>query len=182
MIKRVLFAGVLAVSALTGCMTSTKVQEMINLSTEGYDAKLKVQGDSIETLKETSQVGLDQSSQNLQRLREQGEQLQTLIRKMDEIYRIANAAKVMSAENTVKMADLEESMILYKSDTDLKIEKMANIDKLYEEVLIRQYQAIADSANAAVESLRKNGFSATTNAPVDLGKPIEIVPPDTTTP
>jgi hypothetical protein len=59
---------------------------------------------------------------------------------------------------------------------------MNEIDRLYEEVLIRQYQAIAESANAAIESLREDGFSSSTNAPVRLDDPIEIVAPDTAVP
>jgi hypothetical protein len=56
---------------------------------------------------------------------------------------------------------------------------MGDIDKLYEEVLIRQFQIISDSAKAAIDSLKADGFSATTNAPVKLDLPIEIVAPDT---
>ena len=55
----------------------------------------------------------------------------------------------------------------------------AVVHKLFEEVLIQQYQMIADSAHTAIESLREHGLSAQTNAPVELDEPIEIVAPDT---
>ena len=55
-------------------------------------------------------------------------------------------------------------------------------DKLYEGVMIAHYQMIADSANEAITQLKAAGWHASTNAPVDLDEPIEIVAPDTTAP
>jgi hypothetical protein len=86
----------------------------------------------------------------------------------------------MSASNTVKVDELDEFMTSYQEKTDKIIARMRDIDQLYEAVLIQQFQIISDSANAAINSLKADGFSATTNAPVKLDQPIEIVAPDTT--
>ena len=70
-------------------------------------------------------------------------------------------------------------MTNYQEKTDKIISQMGDIDELYERVLIRQYQIISDSAQAAIDALEADGFSATTNAPVELDLPMEIVAPDT---
>lgn len=172
--------GVTAV--LAGCTTSSHVQEMIDASHQDYLSQLKVHDDSIAVLKQSAMAGLEKSSDNAQRLAVLEKQMADLSRKMVVVQDLANASKVMSAANTVKVSDLEERVTGNKEETDKTLGRMTAIDKLYEKVLIRQFQEIADSANAAIESLKANGFSATTNAPVKLDKPIEILAPDTTVP
>lgn len=165
---------------LAGCMTSTKVQKMIDLSTQGAEEKIVSHDDAIDQLQEMADNAKKERSETIAHLQEVVEQIEAVEQYVSESRSLANAAKVMSAENTVKLADLEELLVAYKKSTDTQIDQMANNDKLYEEVLIQQYQSIADSANAAIEALRNNGLTA--NEPVDLERPIEITAPDTSVP
>lgn len=167
---------------LAGCTTSSRVQEMIDASNQDYRNQLQKHEDSIAVLKQSAMTGLDKSSKNAERLSALEKQMAGLSRQMVVVQDLANASKVMSAANTVKVANLEEQVASNKEDTDKVIARMTEIDKLYEQVLIRQFQEIADSANSAIEALKADGFSAKTNAPVKLDKPIEIIAPDTTSP
>lgn len=169
-------------AVLTGCTTSSRVQEMIDASHQDYRNQLQKHEDSISVLKQSAMAGLEKSSKNAERLSTLEKQMTGLARQMVVVQDLANASKVMSAANTVKVSNLEEQVAANKEDSDKVIARMTDIDKLYEQVLIRQFQEIADSANAAVESLKANGFSAKTNAPVKLDEPIEIIAPDTTSP
>ncbi len=170
------------VAVLSGCATSSQVQEMIDASNQDCLTQLQAHEDSITVLKKSAMAGLEKSSANADRLTALEKQVATLSHRMVEVQDIANASKVISAANTVKVSGLEEQVAANKEESDKVIARMTSIDKLYEKVLIRQFQEIADSANAAIESLKANGFSATTNAPVKLDEPIEIIAPDTTTP
>ncbi len=167
---------------LTGCATSSKVQDMIDASNQDYLTQIKEHEGSITVLKQSAMAGLEKSSENAKQLDELVKRMDALVRKMVVVQDLANASKVMSAANTVKVSDLEERVATHEEENAKVIAQMTEIDKLYEEVLIRQYQAIAESANAAIESLKEDGFSASTNAPVKLDEPIEIVAPDTATP
>ncbi len=170
------------VSVITGCATSSKVQEMIDASNHDYSSQLKTHEDSISVLKQSAMAGLEKSSENARRLAELEKRAAALAQQLAVVQDLANASKVISAENTVRVSDLEERVETNKEESDKVVARMTDIDKLYEEVLIRQYQAIADSANAAIETLKEDGFSASTNAPVMLDEPIEIVAPDTAVP
>jgi hypothetical protein len=169
-------------SGLTGCVSSTQVQEMIDASNQHNRVQMQAHEDSISVLKQSVMTSLEKASDNTQRLAAVEMTVAGLSRQITEIQRLANASQVMSAENTVKVSGLEERVAANKEASDKVILQMADTDKLYEEVLIRQYQAIAESANAAIESLKKDGVSATAEAPVKLDEPIEIVVPDTTAP
>lgn len=172
-----------SVSALlAGCTTSSQVQEMIDASHRDYTSSLEAHEESIGVLRQTAKAGLEKSADNAARLTELEKRAEALSRQMIVVQDLANASKVMSAANTVKVSDLEEIVKANKEESDETIARMTSIDKLYEEVLIRQFQEIADSANAAIESLKTDGFSASTNAPVMLDEPIEITAPDTTAP
>lgn len=170
------------IALLSGCTTSSKVQEMIDASHKDYSGQLKAHDDSITVLKKSALTGLETSASNVERIGELEKRVEALIRQTAIIQDLANASKVMSAENTVKISNLADRVAANQEETDKIIARMTAIDKLYEEVLIRQYQAIADSANDAIASLREDGFSASTNAPVMLNDPIEIIAPDTAAP
>lgn len=169
-------------AALAGCTTSSQVREMIDASQQDYLEQLDVQQGSIGVLKQSARAGLEKSADNAKRLDALERQVTRLAQQMVEVQDIANASKVMSAANTVKVSNLEEKMALHEEQNAEDIARMTDIDRLYEEVLIRQFQEIANSANAAIKSLREDGYSATTNAPVELDAPIVIVAPDTTVP
>lgn len=171
-----------AASALTGCTTSSKVQEMIDASHRDYTQQLQSHEESIDVLRQSAKAGLEKSSSNGERLGQIEKQLVALNQQMIVVQDLANASKVMSAANTVKVSDLEDRMSGHEEENEQVLGRMAAIDQLYEEVLIRQFQEIAESAAAAIETLRANGFSSTTNAPVLLDEPIEIMAPDTTAP
>lgn len=170
------------VALLSGCATSSQVQKMIDASNQDYLTQLKAHEESIDVLKKSAMAGLEKSQENAKKLAELQKQLEGIAQQMKVAQGYADAAKVMSAANTVKVADLSDDFNSYKEATDKKLTGMTAIDKLYEQVLIKQYKEIADSANAAIESLKADGFSSTTNAPVKLDKPIEIVAPDTSVP
>ena len=155
---------------------------MIDASRQDYREQLDAHESSISVLKQSAVAGLEKSSENAERLNALDKQLAGLSRRMVEVQDIANASKVMSAANTVKVSGLEERVSANEEEFDRVISRMTDIDKLYEQVLIRQFEDIIESANAAIESLKADGFSANTNAPVKLDEPIEIIAPDTTTP
>lgn len=180
---KILFAGIAigVVAALAGCVSTTEVQEMIDASRQDYTNQLKAHDNSIDILRKSSMTGLEKSKENAAELAAIQAQLEEIIKQMKVIQGYADAAKVMSAANTVKVANLEDTVNTNQEKTDKTIAKMTAIDKLYEEVLIRQYQMIASSANAAIASLKADGMTANTNAPVKLDKPIEIIAPKTTT-
>jgi hypothetical protein len=170
---------VVLLAYLTGCASTSQVQEMIDASHKDYTGQLSSHDESISVLKQSAMAGLEKSSDNAERLVELERKVDAIIQQQAVIQDLANASKVMSAENTVKISDLSEVVAANKEEHDKVIARMAEIDKLYEEVLIEQYQMIVESANAAIESLRHDGLAAQTNAPVELDEPIEIVAPDT---
>lgn len=165
---------------LVGCMTPSKVQQMIDASHEDFLGKVAAHENSIEVLRKSSMTGLEKSRDNAAQLAAVQAQLEEIIKQMKVVQGYSDAAKVMSAANTVKVANLEDTVNTNQKATDKTLAKMAAIDKLYEEVLIRQYKVIAESANTAIASLKADGMTANTNAPVKIDKPIEIVAPDTT--
>jgi len=167
------------VAGLTGCATSSQVQEMIDASHQDYLNRMQVHENSIEVLKKSAMAGLEKSKENAVQVQKLQNQLDAVLKQMSVVQRNADASKLMSASNTVKVDELDENLSNYQEKTDKIIARMGDIDKLYEEVLIQQFQSISDSAKAAIEALKADGFSATTNAPVRLDKPIEIAAPDT---
>lgn len=164
---------------LTGCATSSNVQEMIDASHQDYLDRMAAHEKSIDVLKQSAMAGLEKSKENAAELQALQAQFDAMEKQMAIVQRNADASKLMSASNTVKVDELDEFISNYQEKTDMIIARMSVIDKLYEEVLIEQFQSISDSAKLAIESLKADGFSATTNAPVQLDQPIEIVAPDT---
>lgn len=164
---------------LTGCATSSSVQDMIDASHQDYLERMAAHEKSIDILKQSAMAGLEKSKENAAELLALQAQFDAMEKQMTIVQRNADASKLMSASNTVKVDELDEFMTSYQEKTDKIIARMGDIDKLYEEVLIEQFQSISDSAKSAIDSLKADGFSATTNAPVQLDQPIEIVAPDT---
>lgn len=175
-IKPVLFISVVA--ALSGCMSASKVQNMIDASYQDQTSRIDAHEGSIDVLKQSAVAGLEKSKENAVLI----EQMQTDLTSLEEQVRVnkgfAEASKVMSAANTVKVAELDEMLEAnIASDTETK-QLLMQFDKLYEGVMIAHYQMIADSATAAVESLKADGWVGSTNAPVNLEEPIEITAPE----
>lgn len=166
-------------AVLSGCTTSSQVQEMIDASRQDNLNRMATHENSIAVLKKSAMAGLEKSKENAAQLQELQTRLDAVLKQMTIVQRNADASKLMSASNAVKVDELDEFMTNYQEKTDKIIARMGDIDKLYETVLIQQFQIISDSAKAAIDSLKADGFSATTNAPVKLDLPIEIVAPDT---
>ena len=174
----IVLAGLVLVVA--GCATSSQVQEMIDASHRDYLTQAESHEASIEVLKKSAMTGLEKGKENAEMLATLQSQLDETVIRLKTIQGYAEASKVMSAANTVKVTELEEELRANaESDTESK-ERLMTIDKLYEGVMVAHYQMIAESANAAIESLKADGVAASTNAPVNLDEPIEIVAPDTT--
>ena len=176
-LNTVIFLSLAAV--LSGCATSSKVQDMIDASHRDYLNRMEAHENTIVVLKKSAMAGLEKSKENAAQIQELQTRMDAVLKQMTVVQRNADASKLMSASNTVKVDELDEFMTDYQEKTDKIIARMEDIDKLYEKVLIRQFQSISDSARAAIDSLEADGFSATTNAPVKLNLPIEIVAPDT---
>jgi hypothetical protein len=82
----------------------------------------------------------------------------------------------------VKVAELGDAVLANNEAINETIEKMNTMDRLFEEVMIRHYQMIAESAAAAIASLQADDVATTNGAPAGLAEPIEIVAPDTSVP
>lgn len=164
---------------VAGCTTSSKVQEMIDASHRSDLDKSAAHEASIDVLKQSSVVALNQGKVNAEAVAELKQQLVEISATMKTVKGYADAAKLLSADNTVKLASLENAMAANKDAVDAALEKLNLIDKLYEDVLIKQYKLIAESASAAVEALQAEGVRALDDAPIAIGQPIEIVAPDT---
>ncbi len=164
---------------LTGCMTSSKVQQMIDASHQDYLATTEAHAASIDVLKKSAMTGLEKGKQNTEAIAQIQARLEEIAVQLQTIKGYSEAAKVMSAANTVKVADLDEALRANKESTDEATRRLAEIDRLYEEVMLRYYQAVSDAANAAMNPLKSEGVIASTNGPVKLNEPIEIVAPDT---
>ena len=178
---KIIYSGtVLAITlGLTGCVSSSKVQEMIDTSNQDSRNRTDAHEASIDVLKQSAMAGLEKSKANAITLDQLQKELDTATTQLKIIQGYAEASKVLSAANTVKVADLEVLMTENQDRVDATTERLEEIDKLYEEILVGHYQAIVDSATAAIESLKEEGWSANTNAPVNLAEPIEIVAPNT---
>jgi len=182
-ISNAILAGSLLIT-LTGCATSSKVQEMIDASQQDFLKKSTKNADSINVLKQTAKASLEKDSEHAAIMRELKKQLAEATAALETLQATVEATKVMSADSIVKMSELKEAVAGNKSVMDVQIEKMRAIDDLYETVLIGHYQRIADSANAAVVSLRADNKpddaeSVIQRDPIPLAEPIEIVAPDT---
>jgi len=174
---------VLAFSVIVaGCATSSQVQEMIDSSNRDYQAKSESHEASIDLLKKSSMLSQEKVKENADTVVVLQARLEEAVTHLETIKGYAEASKVLSAANTVKVADLEASAKASQEAIDETTRRLAEIDRLYEKVMVQHYQAIADSANAAIESLKADGVTATTHEPVNLDEPIEIIAPDTSAP
>jgi len=167
---------------VAGCATPSQVQEMIDASHRSYLATSKAHEASINVLKQSSVKVLEQNKQQADALDAVQKQLDAALAQLKVMQGNAEAAKVMSAANTGKVAELGDAMLANKETIAETAEKMDTIDNLHEEVMIRHYQKIADSATAAIAALQVDDVATDNGEPAGLAEPIEIVAPDTSSP
>ena len=167
---------------VTGCATKSQVQDMIDGSHRDYLATTKAHEASIDVLKQSSVKTLEQNEQQADILDALQKQLDAAQAQLKPMQGNAEAAKVMSAANTVKVAELSDDMLANQEAITESVEKMNTMDKLFEEVMISHYQMIADSAAAAIASLQADDVVTTNGTSSGLAEPIEIVAPDTSAP
>lgn len=172
-----LFAAAGIALFLNGCMSAAKVQEQIDASNVDYTDRLDAHDSSIDVLRQSALTSLEKSKENAALLEQIQAELVEMNKQIKTNKGFAEASKVMSAANTVKVAELDEELsVNSEADAETK-ERMMEIDKLYESVMIAHYQKIVDSATEAVELLKNDGWMGGTNAPVNIDEPIEIVAP-----
>ncbi len=169
--------GLLLLSA--GCTTSSQVQEMIDASYRDSSAKSAAHEESINVLKQSSVTALKQNEAQADALVALQKQLDAALAQLKVMKGNAEAAKVMSAANTVKVAELADAVLANEEANNETAEKMETIDNLHEEVMTRHYQMIADSAAAAIAALQVDDVATGNGEPAGLAEPIEIVAPDT---
>jgi hypothetical protein len=167
---------------LTGCTTSKQVQEMIDASYQDHTAKMKAHDASIDVLKQSSVKTLEQNQQQADAMVSLQKQIDAALAQLKPMQGNAEAAKVMSAANTVKVAELSDAMLANQEAIDETVEKMNTMDNLFEEVMIGHFQMIAESAAAAIATLQADDVATTNGIPAGLAEPIEIVAPDTSAP
>ncbi len=173
-------AAVLGIAAiLSGCATSSQVQQMIDDSHADYRNQLAAHEASFGVLQKSSMAGLEMGKANAERLAAIEAQQKEILGQLQIVQGYAEASKVMSAANTVKVADLEMALKASAEELADATKRLEANDKLYEAVLMRQYQAMAETADSAIEAIRAEGITAATNAPVRLNEPIEIIAPAT---
>lgn len=167
---------------VAGCTTPTNVQDMIDASYQESLTKSSEQESSIDILKKSSMTALEQNESQAATLVSLQKQLDAALAQLKVMNGNAEAAKVMSAANTVKVAELNNAMLENKDAISETAEKMETVDHLYEDVMIGHYQNLVDSAKAAIASLQVDDVASTNGVPVGLADPIEIVAPDTSVP
>ncbi len=165
-----------------GCTTSSQVQELIDTSYKDSLAKSAEHDSSIDVLKKSSMTTLQQNEEQAASLVSLQKQVDEAMAKLKTMQGNTEAAKVMSAANTVQVAELDESIQVNKVTITETGEKMASIDTLFEGVMIGHYEKIAESAKNAISALQADDVSATNEGPAGLAEPIEIVAPDTSAP
>lgn len=162
-----------------GCTTSSQVQEMIDASHRDYLAKSKAHETSINILKQSSAKTLEQNESQADSLVALQKQLDAALAQLKPMQGNAEAAKVMSAANTVKVAELNETVLENREMINETAEQMKTIDSLFEKIMIRYYQKVAENANTAIAALQADDVATTNGEPTELAAPIEIVAPDT---
>ena len=172
---------VLAMSGMAllfaGCASTSSVQEMIDASHKDYTDRLDSHEASIDVLRQSAMASLEKSKENAALLVEIQAELVEINEQIKVNKGFAEASKVMSAANTVKVAELDERLDENTaSDAEAK-ERLMEIDKLYEGVMIAHYQKIIASATEAMELLKNDGWTGSTNAPVNIDESIEIMAP-----
>jgi hypothetical protein len=164
---------------LAGCATSSQVQEMIDVSHRDYLTKVEAHEATIDVLKKSAMTGLEKSKGNAAQLAELQVTMQQVLGELKIVKGYAEASKLMSAANTVNLNSLDVRLNANEKQDKAMKEELSAFDRLYESVLLGHYQMVADSANAAIEALKAEGMLASSNAPVNLDEPIEIVAPAT---
>ena len=168
---------------IAGCTTSSQVQEMIDSSYKDSLAKSAEHDSSIDILKQSSMTALEQNEKQEDALASLQQELDTALGQLKVMTGNTEAAKLMSAANTVKVAELDKSVLSNEEAITETGEKMDSINKLFEEVMIGHYQKLVDSANAAISALQADDVVITNGLPAtELAEPIEIVAPDTSVP
>lgn len=164
----------------SGCfMTTSKVQEMIDASHQDYSKTSQAHQDSIDILKKSAATTLEQNEQQAAEIDSLEKQLEAAAAQLKPMQGNAEAAKVMSAANTVKVAELADAVAANQESIDETAEKMETIDKLFEEVMIGHFESIVASANEAIDALQVDDVVASNGTFSGLAAPIEIVAPDT---
>jgi len=167
---------------LTGCATPKQVQEMIDASYQDHTAKTEAHDASLDALKQASVKTSEQNQQQADAMVSLQKQIDAALAQLKPLQGNAEAAKVMSAANTVKVAELSDAMLANQEAINETAEKMNTIDNLFEEVMIGHFQMIAESAAAAIATLQADDVATTNGIPAGLAEPIEIVAPDTSAP
>ncbi|WP_372807108.1 hypothetical protein [Pontiella sp.] len=163
---------------LAGCATSSQVQEMIDASHRDYLTKVEAHDASIDVLKKSAMTGLEKSKENGAQLAELQVTMEKVLEELKIVKGYAEASKLMSAANTVKLNGLDGRLSANEKQDQAMKDELSAFDRLYENVMLDHYQRVADSAHAVIEALKAEGCLASTNAPVNLDKPIEIVAPN----
>lgn len=164
---------------MAGCTTSSQVQEMIDASYREQTDEVDAHAASIDVLKKSAMASLEKSKENATLLQQIQAELLAINARIKTNKGFAEASKVMSAANTVKVAELDELLKTNTESDRLTKERLVEIDKLYEGTMIEHYQMIAESAEKAIENLKSDGWIGSSNAPVEINEPIEIVAPTT---
>ena len=164
---------------VAGCATSSQVQEMIDASYRSDHEKSAEHEASIDVLKQSAMTALEQNKEQADALTVLKKQVDAALAQLNVMDGNAEAAKVMSAANTVKVASLSEDVLNNKEAIDGTIENMIAVDNLYEDVMISHFQTIAAGATEAIVALQVDDVATTNGTPAGLDEPIEIVAPDT---
>ncbi len=162
---------------LAGCTTSSQVQELIDASHRDQLETGQAHAASIDLLKKSSITALENGKANTDSIAILQKQVEKLLAQQEAIKNYAEASKVMSAANTVKVADLEAVVAELKEAIDKTVAELSEIDQLQETVMMQHYQAIADSAAAAIQTLKLDGSTATNDLPARFDDPFEIAAP-----
>ena len=171
-VSAIAMAGILALVA--GCTTSSQVQQMIDVANRDGIDKSAAHEASIDVLRKSSMAALEKGMGNAEALATLQQQLQEVTATLAALDR-----HVMSAANTVKVADLGDDVAANKEGFDESIAQLRAVDTVLREVMTRHYKMVAVSAAAAIDTLEAGGGDAETAEPIAMGEPIEIVAPDT---
>jgi predicted nucleic acid-binding Zn-ribbon protein len=182
MYKGVKIAATSLLVVLTGCATSSDVQELIDASHQDYLEKSAQYDASINVLRKSATAALTENRAQAKELEKLRRELEEANATIEVLQGNAEAAKVMSAANTVKVADLEITSTDAQKALAMNIARMMTVDEVYKNVMLNHFQQIADNANAAIADLKIGLEPPSTQAakkPVAIAEPLEIVAPDT---
>lgn len=178
--KLFMFTGAAALLLTGGCMSAAKVQAMIDAAHQDQRTTAQAHAKSIAILQESASTALAQNEQQADEIDALEKQMDSTQAQLKPIQGNAEAAKVMSAANTVRVAELADAVAANRETIQETIEKMETYDHLYESVMIAHFKQIIESANEAIATLQADDVVATNGPSTGLAAPIEIVAPDTT--